>query len=240
MVSTFTTVMLAVSTLAMFALILAGVIMFRKEKNFVRNMLLGFVLYFFTQITLTILIQLLGQSINGIVYFLMIAVNFLVMTYVFVLGISKFSKFKDLDYRQMTFGLMVMTVFQSLTTYLSYFMLSFAVNKNQVAEAYPDLTAENIQKLTDSIVSMTGFDVLLSVALLVATLVSSAFALKHIIRYVNGNKDNKYLVLAFGALLASNIIPEIVAMITGSMSMLVILAVIAVSAGIVYLDKKSI
>lgn len=240
MVSLFTQVMLALATLVMFGAILFGALKFRKDPKFIKNLVMGFALYFLSQITLTIILQLLGTSINGLIYFAIIALNFILVSYAFLSLMKRFGKLQEINYRSMTFGFMAMSIFQSLTTYLSYFMLSFAVNKNQVATAYPDLSAEDIQKITDSIVSMTGFDVIQSVLMLVVTMLASAFALKHLIRYFEGDANKALILYPLAVLVMSNIIPELVAIITGSMTVIVILAFVAIGVGIVMLDKKNI
>lgn len=238
MVSTFIIVSLALTALIAFATVLLGSIKLRKEPNFIMNILVGFIIYFMSQSALSVVLSIVNIQVPALVYFALVGLTFTVVSTLVILGLKKFAMVQTLSYRSITFGSMVLLIFQTLFSYLSLFMASFAVNKNDLAGAYPTMGAEEITNLTNMLTNMTVFEITYTLSFVALTIVSYGYSFKRIVAYANGNGKVATLVEVALIMIFVNIIPELIAILFGNSAILLTLVFILISTGLIFLDKK--
>lgn len=238
MVSIGTIIMLGFTALLLFGSVLFGSLKYRKEPNFIMNVLIGFVIYFFAQSTLRIILSVIGTNINAILYFALVGLNFVLVSTIAFIVLKKISKMNSFNYRTITFGASVLLIFQTMFTYISFFMASFALNQNDLAGAYPTMSAAEITELTKVLTNLNFFVILYNLLFVVVTVLSYAYCFKRIIEYVNGKKDTKTILEVLALMIIVNAIPELIATFIINSPLLISLVFILISILIVYLDKK--
>ena len=238
MVSIATITMLGLTALLMFASVLFGSLKYRKEPNFIMNILIGFLIYFFAQSTLGIILSVIGSNINAILYFALVGLNFVLVSTITLLVLKKISKMDTFSYRAITFGSSVLLIIQTMFTYLSFFMASFALNQNDLAGAYPTMSANEIAELTKVLSNLNFIVILYNLLFVVVTVLSYAYCFKRLIEYVNGKKDSKTILELIALMIVVNAIPEFIATFVINSPLLISIVFILISVFIVFLDKK--
>lgn len=238
MVPIYIIVSLALTALLAFATVLFGSIKYRKEPNFVMNILVGFVIYFMSQSALSIVLSIIKGQLPALLYFALVGLTFTVVSTLVIIGLKKFALVQTLSYRAITFGSMVLLIFQTLFTYLSLFMASFAVNKNDLAGAYPTMGSQEITDLTNLLTNMSIFEITYTISFVVLTIISYAYSFKKIVAFANGNGKLVSLVEVALIMIVVNILPELIATLIGNSAVIITLVFVLISVALVLLDKK--
>lgn len=239
MVSILTIVSLAIATLLMVALIIGGVLMNRKKENFSRNLVVGLLTYFIGQMLFVASNQMLSGFNNGFIYLIARGISFVVAAALIIYAFKRFRNNPAPNALSLTFGYAIFTVFQSLIAFVSYFMVSFAVNKGQVAQAYPNLTQEQVGEIINQVTQLSALDVGLRVLLIVGIVVATSVAFKFITRYLYADKPQKIdVVKAIAVVLLMDLVPEFVSMISNKNVIVVSLSCVVVIGGLLFYSKK--
>lgn len=238
MVSIATITMLGLTALLMFASVLFGLIKYRKEPNFIMNVLIGFVIYFFAQSTLGIVLSFIGNNINAMMYDTLIGLNFVLVSFITLLILKKISKISIFNHRAITIGSSFFVTLKLTIAFIYYFISSLALNQNDLTGAFPMKTETDILKLTQELIGLNFFVILYNLLFVVVTVLSYAYCLKRLIEYVNGKKDSKTILEVIALMIVVNAIPEFIATFVINSPLLISIVFVLISVFIVFLDKK--
>lgn len=238
MVSIATITMLGLTALLMFASVLFGLIKYRKEPNFIMNVLIGFVIYFFAQSTLGIVLSFIGNNINAMMYDTLIGLNFVLVSFITLLILKKISKISIFNHRAITIGSSFFVTLKLTIAFIYYFISSLALNQNDLTGAFPMKTETDILKLTQELIGLNFFVILYNLLFVVVTVLSYAYCFKRLIEYVNGKKDSKTILEVIALMIVVNAIPEFIATFVINSPLLISIVFVLISVFIVFLDKK--